>query len=186
MKIKLPITEKFLWDIYNLFEGTSEAVSLFGPRSLSGYLSPGFYEIRKRYQRKIGKRRFADLLYYLKKQGYIEVPEWEYKSGIMITPKGFEKIIAAQNKIKGKKLRKDGKWEMVIFDIPEKKRKLRDGLRSGLKKLGYKLLQKSVWVSPYDILEQTEKVIREHNLEDETRLLLIEEIKISQKDKGGR
>lgn len=41
----------------------------------------------------------------------------------------------------------DGKWRIVIFDIPEQKRLIRDLFRRNLKKWGFKPLQKSVWIS---------------------------------------
>lgn len=44
----------------------------------------------------------------------------------------------------------DGRWRIVMFDIPEKMRLARDVLRDKLKDLGFKQVQKSVWVSPYE------------------------------------
>ncbi|OHA88618.1 MAG: CRISPR-associated endonuclease Cas2 [Candidatus Zambryskibacteria bacterium RIFCSPHIGHO2_02_FULL_43_14] len=44
----------------------------------------------------------------------------------------------------------DKKWRVIIFDIPDKKRKIRDLIRSLLKSAGFYLLQESVWVYPYD------------------------------------
>jgi DNA-binding transcriptional regulator PaaX len=44
----------------------------------------------------------------------------------------------------------DGIWRVVIFDIPNHKRKLRDELRRGMRMYGFKLLQRSVWVYPYE------------------------------------
>lgn len=44
----------------------------------------------------------------------------------------------------------DKKWRIIIFDIPEAGyRVARDVLRSKLQKLGFYLIQKSVWVYPY-------------------------------------
>ncbi len=44
----------------------------------------------------------------------------------------------------------DKKWRIIIFDIPEGRRRMaRDALRDKLKKLGFYLIQKSVWVYPY-------------------------------------
>lgn len=45
----------------------------------------------------------------------------------------------------------DGKWRVVIFDIPEQKRLVRDLLRRNLKKWGFKPLQKSVWISKKNV-----------------------------------
>lgn len=44
----------------------------------------------------------------------------------------------------------DGKWRILIFDIPEKRRWLRDRIRSTLHAIGFKQLQRSVWVYPFD------------------------------------
>jgi len=44
----------------------------------------------------------------------------------------------------------DKKWRVVIFDIPEKKRKARDQIRSVFISAGFYRLQDSVWVYPYD------------------------------------
>lgn len=44
----------------------------------------------------------------------------------------------------------DKKWRVIIFDIPEKKRRIRDQVRSLFKSAGFYLLQDSVWVYPYD------------------------------------
>ena len=40
----------------------------------------------------------------------------------------------------------DGKWRIVVFDIPEDKRKLRNIIRYHLKKIGFLQIQGSVWV----------------------------------------
>lgn len=44
----------------------------------------------------------------------------------------------------------DGKWRVLIFDIPEKKRRLRDRVRQTLSMIGFVRLQHSVWIYPYD------------------------------------
>ena len=44
----------------------------------------------------------------------------------------------------------DGLWRMVIFDIPEVKKKTRDAISFKLKQLGFHPLQKSVFVYPYE------------------------------------
>src|SRR3989338_1082258 len=44
----------------------------------------------------------------------------------------------------------DGKWRMIIFDIPEKKKKTRIQIWSLFHQAGLYLLQDSVWVYPYD------------------------------------
>lgn len=47
----------------------------------------------------------------------------------------------------------DKRWRVVVFDIPESKRRLRSRIRVTLKSIGFEQLQKSVWVYPYDCEE---------------------------------
>ncbi len=44
----------------------------------------------------------------------------------------------------------DGKWRILIFDIKETKRNIRDNIRNTLVSIGFIKLQNSVWVFPYD------------------------------------
>lgn len=44
----------------------------------------------------------------------------------------------------------DHRWRVLIFDIPESKKKLRDSVRATLRTIGFVRLQQSVWVYPYD------------------------------------
>lgn len=59
----------------------------------------------------------------------------------------------------------DKKWRVVIFDIPEEKRVIRNLFRRNLKKWGFKHLQKSVWVSKRDVFAKLESYIQDLGLE---------------------
>jgi len=48
----------------------------------------------------------------------------------------------------------DKKWRLVIFDIPEKKKKERRALSQKLKDLGFYPLQESVFIYPYDCRDE--------------------------------
>lgn len=52
---------------------------------------------------------------------------------------------------------RDGVWKMIIFDIPESKRHIRNFLRAKLTALGFKRWQNSIWVSPYTLHEDFEE-----------------------------
>ena len=71
---------------------------------------------------------------------------------VSVTSEGqiiLRRLKLADFKIKRPK-RWDGKWRVLIFDIPEKTRFLRDQVRATLISIGFVCLQKSVWVYPYD------------------------------------
>ncbi len=43
----------------------------------------------------------------------------------------------------------DNHWRLVFFDVPEKKRKIRDAIRDKLRDLGFYEFQHSVFIFPY-------------------------------------
>lgn len=51
------------------------------------------------------------------------------------------------------------RWVLVIFDISEKSKSVRERLRSKLKSLGFGMLQKSIWISPLPIGKDMKEVI---------------------------
>ncbi len=77
----------------------------------------------------------------------------EYKNKkLRVTQKGkiqlFKEGLYQEAKKKNKKW--DGKWRVLIFDIPEKIRFVRDHIRIALLNIGFMRLQDSVWIYPYD------------------------------------
>lgn len=78
-----------------------------------------------------------------------------------LTPIGKTRALKYQfNNLIIKKRRKwDRKWRMVLFDIPEEKRKIRDALRKKLKNLGFLEFQKSVFIFPYPCSDEINFVI---------------------------
>mgnify|MGYP001585988406 FL=1 len=77
---------------------------------------------------------------------------------IVLTEKGKQKIITlnADNLTIKKPALWDRKWRIVIFDIPENEKKARNALRQKLRDMGFYCWQKSVFVYPYNCLEEIE------------------------------
>lgn len=48
-----------------------------------------------------------------------------------------------------KKVKWDGKWRVILFDVPEKLKKVRNAIRFHLNDIGLIEYQKSVYISPY-------------------------------------
>ncbi len=70
----------------------------------------------------------------------------------------------------------DKKWRIIFFDVPEKKRRYRDELRSMLKMIGFKEFQKSIWIYPYKVPEFLKEVLWEENIKHYTRLITTDSI----------
>ena len=174
--MKLPISDQVLWSVFNFFKGVNQTYSSLNPRSLKNVISPEMAELRRSIQSKKDAKYFSQIIYYLKRKGYIHIEQLSGKRGILLTKKGDERILRIKQKLGLQPKRKDGKWQMIIFDIPETKKKLRELLRSTLRFLGYEYLQDSVWVCPYDVEKATEKFLQENSLDPYVRIFLIEEI----------
>ncbi len=100
---------------------------------------------QRRYQ---AKKALTQMI----EKGYVRVESKGGTSFVRLTEKG-ERLAALMDagRIKLKKpARWDGKWRMLIFDIPEGRRAVRTQIRSALIRFGFVRLQDSVWVFPYD------------------------------------
>ena len=174
--MKLSITDEFLWDIYHFLEKAGDVTDfILNPRSIK--FMPGIKDpIFAKYKHGKNKAKFKKLVYYAKTKGYVRVKNLEGIKAFILTKEGLNKALKASFITNAKEKRKDGKWVMLIFDVPEKNKKSRDLLRSILQNLGYKVFQKSVWITPYDVSEKTEKLLQMHDLDEFVKIFLIEEI----------
>jgi len=57
-----------------------------------------------------------------------------------------------------KKQKWDGKWRLVMFDVSEKRKYLRDRIRAILRQAGFQRLQDSAWIYPFECEEIIETV----------------------------
>ncbi len=76
-----------------------------------------------------------------------------------ITKKGLRKLAKLKLQAITKPDVWDGKWRIMMFDIPEDNRPLRDAVRRQIKLLGMIQLQKSVWAHKYECLQQFRSLV---------------------------
>lgn len=70
----------------------------------------------------------------------------------------------------------DGRWRIIIFDIPEKKRSRRDAFRQFLNRLRFYQLQKSVYLTAYPCENEIEYLRRVYELGDNVQILVVQTI----------
>jgi len=70
----------------------------------------------------------------------------------------------------------DGKWRIVIFDIPYYLRKSRDSLRLLLKQMGFYTLQKSVFIHPFDCQKEIEFITEYHHANKYIRFIVADSV----------
>ncbi len=70
---------------------------------------------------------------------------------LRITRKGETEIARLLGKASVQKARRwDGKWRVLMFDVPEYRKSMRDRIRRTVQGIGFIRLQDSVWIYPYD------------------------------------
>src|SRR3989344_6137536 len=94
----------------------------------------------------------------MQKQRLVEITEQDGQTIISITDKGKKRFLSynfeTMTILAPKKW--DGKWRIVGFDLPEKKKAAREALRKKMRELGFMTLQKSLLVLPYDCKKEIE------------------------------
>ncbi len=97
---------------------------------------------------------------------------------MILTDKGKEKALTYnldEMEIKKPKYW-DGKWRVVLFDIPEKMRKIRDAFRHHLNQLEFYEFQKSVFVHPFDCQDEIDYLIEFYNARKFIRFIIAESL----------
>ena len=107
--------------------------------------------------KKYSNKQLSSAIYDMKRQKLIEyVCDKDGKTVVKITTKGKSRLKAFSIElIEIKKPKKwDGKWRLVMFDIPMRFTKGREALRYHLKDLNFFQFQKSAWIYPYPCEEE--------------------------------
>lgn len=110
----------------------------------------------------------------LRKLGFLEEKTYYRRPYPALTQKGRLEI---KTRLSYQKLDPwDGKWRMVIFDIPETERRLRWGIRHKLSELGFGQIQKSAYISPYPYLGAVSRYASNLGIRQCLRLIEISKI----------
>lgn len=96
-------------------------------------------------------RRITQGISRLEQSGLVTVSGEYAKRRVKITEKGLQmlKQIEFGEYTISEPAFWDGKWRVLIFDINERRRRVRDQLRRFLQGAGFVRIQDSVWVYPY-------------------------------------
>jgi DNA-binding transcriptional regulator PaaX len=95
---------------------------------------------RRRYRIRLATKRLIERGYVTANGGRLSISV----SGKELFKKAVQIRLTAEEKTW------DGKWRVLIFDIPQSLAPLRAELRGILKKAGFQMLQQSVWIFPHD------------------------------------
>jgi phenylacetic acid degradation operon negative regulatory protein len=87
------------------------------------------------------------------RKGWLTAERLGTRSWYGLTPKGRKLLESGRERIYHPtgNAAWDGRWSVVVFSIPETRRRLRDALRVRLSWLGCGPLTSGVWISPHDV-----------------------------------
>ena len=132
------------------------------------------YELRSRVL--FGNRRsYENTLYSLHKKGWIKFVNSEKGKFLQLTKKGQLETLLVKALLPVPQ-KWDGKWRVIMFDIPEESKEKRNTLRWLLKKNNFFQLQASVYINPYPLNREAVEYLQQTGLIAYIRILKIEEM----------
>jgi DNA-binding transcriptional regulator PaaX len=108
------------------------------------------HQLYEAFEDKANKKKIYDTMFRLTTQGVVILENDRYR--ISDDANILMHTIAKE---------RDGVWRLVIFDIPEKQRQVRNVIRAKLVSLGFKKWQNSIWISPYTMAPEIEQELNE-------------------------
>jgi DNA-binding transcriptional regulator PaaX len=125
-----------------------------------------WFEKETRYD----KKQIRNAFYGLKKRDFISYKNSSRGNRLVLTPKGKERLtqISLSELTIKRPSKWDGKWRLVMFDIPERIKSSRDLIRQHLHRLSFVQIQKSVFINPYPSHEAIVLLRKNYDLPDGT------------------
>lgn len=136
------------------------------------------YKAWKNYNRKdVGR-----IIKRLEKQEMISYKEKNGKTIFEITEKGKRRLLEYDfENLDIKKKKVDGKWRLVIFDIPEDKKVSRDAFRKKLLQIEFIRLQDSVFATCYPCKKEIDFLVHYLGISDFITLIKVDQIERGEK-----
>lgn len=185
-KIQYMTTERAMLTkkvLYGLLVGGAIAVAATSPY-FGLYVSKKIFFPSHKKDTRVSKTQWNNAFYYMKKKGYLNFQKKSGQIYISLTREGRKKagkyMIDEMHIEKPKKW--DRKWRVVVFDIPNVTRLIREALRGKLIEFGFYKLQQSIWIFPYDC-EKEVRLLRQFFGLDAAQLQLIVAEKIEDEPK---
>lgn len=104
-----------------------------------------------REKRHLSEKEAKDTILYAHKAGWVEAQRRGQRSVLVLTPRGKKRAdrVAFWRGGPHPQQNWDGRWRILFFDVPEKRKDARDAVRAYLRRWGFLQVQKSVWLTPW-------------------------------------
>ncbi len=146
------------WDLLRAVGAGAVVASLFVAPNIGLALAPFLRGTSARERREWQRVRVREALARLRAHRLVQFRQKGNQTYLEITEYGRRRLAAFEFDQFTLPLPKnwDGKWRLVIFDIPEKRKRERHAFRRRLADLGFFQLQKSVWVYPHPCQDEVD------------------------------
>lgn len=125
----------------------------------------------------VNKKDLGRIIKRLEKQEMVSISETGKGFSLEITDKGKKRLLEYDfENMELKNKRRDGKWRLVIFDIPEDKKSSRDVFRRKLLDLDFVKLQESVFASVYPCKNEIDFMCHFLGISDFVTIALVNKI----------
>ena len=199
---KLPLSEKHLREIstllYNKYQKEERkkkyapvkevlallakmgflAMTLVAPNTI--ILAKELFPEKKEWEnwKRYNPSYLKSTLVRLERQKEVEIIEEDDQQIVKLTTRGKVKLLKyALKELEIKKPKKwDGKWRLVIYDIPRKYKASQEFFRVMLKQLSFYPFQKSVYLIPYPCENEIEYLRQILGIDRYVRILVVEKI----------
>lgn len=175
--MKLTFTENILLFMADLEDKRRAAFNIKASLLyLSGHpaLHKNYIGMAKFLEKRKKRPKFQNVLYRLLKRKVLQIKMNGKTCGYAITDKGKNELFKLRmKKLKKNKLSKS-RLLMVFFDIPETKRDLRDSLRDMLINIGFEKLQRSIWITDFDVVKDVSEFLNKNHLKKMAKMMIVE------------
>lgn len=112
-------------------------------------------------------REYSLIAAELRRQSLVTAQKTDDSIQLQLTVKGIHRVQRAQIEAIVIQPQEpwDNKWRMVLFDIPARKAESRYIFTSQLKRLGFVMVQRSMWVHPFPCFSEITQLVQYANLQ---------------------
>ncbi len=114
----------------------------------------------------------------LKRKGLVEFRQENGQTVVKITSEGKTELLKFDlDRLEIKRMKTwDRQWRIVIFDIPNDKRELREIFREKLKNMGFYQFQESVFIIPFPCEQEIQYLREIYEIPNEVKLILAKRV----------
>ena len=158
-----------------LIGGGMVAALTFAPTAIAALAGIGYLV---KAEDRARRKRLNNSIAYAQRNKYVRIHKAKKGVAFELTKRGWR--VATRVRLKKSLLKPverpkkwDGLWRIILFDIATEDRTKRNGFRGLIQRLGAVMLQKSVWIYPFDCTEQVNMLKEFFELSDKELRVVI-------------